>query len=161
DAPARSVPELLALRDEMAALADHPWKADKLRELDDLILAACGLWADATVADPVAVPGGELALRLSALDRSAVPVTVRELHLPGREVVRVDHALAEGQPFTVERSVRLPPETPYTQPYWLAAPAEPGRWVVRDRALAGLPAAPPLAVEVVLAFGARTLTLAR
>ncbi|MGZ3406146.1 MAG: PIG-L family deacetylase, partial [Polyangia bacterium] len=32
-APSRSIPELVALRGEMQALADHPWKQEKLAEL--------------------------------------------------------------------------------------------------------------------------------
>ena len=39
-APSRSIPELVALRGEMQALGDHPWKAEKLAEVDELIAGA-------------------------------------------------------------------------------------------------------------------------
>src|SRR5204862_3232341 len=52
-------------------------------------------------------------------------------------------------------------DTPYTQPYWLAAPPERGHWNVSDAALTGRPAAPPLAAELTVAFGDRALHITR
>jgi LmbE family N-acetylglucosaminyl deacetylase len=160
-APARSIPALVALRGQMQALAANPWKAEKLAELDEVIAGCAGLYAEAAVADHVAVPGGEVKLAVTAINRSPATVTLRELRLPGGQRVAVDKPLADNQPLELEHTFKLPAETEYSQPYWLEAPPEKGHWTVRDAALVGLPAAPPLACELVVAVDGATLTLTR
>ena len=160
-APWRSIAELVGLRGEMQALASHPWQAQKLAELDEVIAGCAGLWGDAAVSDAVAIPGGEVGLSVSAINRSPLAMSWREVRLPGGEKIVVDKPLADNKLLKVERSFRLPPETEYTQPYWLAAPPEKGHWTVPDPALIGRPAAPPLAAEIVVALAGTTLTLTR
>ena len=94
-APSRSIPELVALRGEMQSLAEHPWKTEKLAEVDELIAACAGLYAEAAVGDTVANPGGDVALTISAINRSPVAMTLHELRLPGGEKVAVDKPLAD------------------------------------------------------------------
>jgi LmbE family N-acetylglucosaminyl deacetylase len=161
DAPARSVPELLTLYAEMAALADHPYKREKLDELGEIILGCTGLWSDASVADYVAVPGGEVAVNVDALNRSPVAMTLREVRLPGGVRVAVDRPMVQGKPVRVEKTFKLAVETEYTQPHWLAHPPEKGHWTVSDSSLAVRPNAPALLAELVVAIGAQTLTVAR
>ncbi len=160
-APSRSIPELVALRGEMQALADHPWKAEKLAEVDEVIAGCAGLYAEAAVADHVAVPGGDVALTVTAINRSPAALPLREVRLPGGERVAVDKALADDKPLKVERTFKLPAETDYTEPYWLAAPPEKGHWTVKDAALIGRPASPPVAAELVVAVGGAQLVLER
>lgn len=159
--PYKSVPELLALHGEMAAMPDHPWKAQKLGEVEALVVGCAGLFAEATVADATAVPGGDVKLTLQALSRAPIAVALREARVFG-ERIAVDKALADEKPLKIEHTLKLPAENEYTQPYWLAQPPEKGRWTVKDAALMGLPAAPPPSVELTLAFGDRVLlTIAR
>ncbi|HEX8954300.1 MAG TPA: PIG-L family deacetylase [Polyangia bacterium] len=163
-APSRSIPELVALRGEMQALAEHPWKAEKLAELDELIAGCAGLYAEAAVGDSVAVPGGDVALTVTAINRSPAAMTLREVRLPGGERIpstKIDKALADDKPLKVELRFKLPAETEYSEPYWLAAPPDKGHWTVTDPALVGRPAAPPLAAELVVAVAGAQLTLAR
>jgi LmbE family N-acetylglucosaminyl deacetylase len=141
EAPYKSVPELVALKAEMQSLADHPWKAEKLAEVDELIAGCAGLFSDAAVADYIAVPGGDVALTVTALNRSPTPMRLHEIKLPGGERVAVDKPLDDNKPLKVERTLKLPAETEYTQPYWLASAPEKGHWTVRDPALIGRPAA--------------------
>ncbi len=160
-APARSIPELVALRGEMQALAPHPWKAEKLAEVDEVIAGCAGLYADAAVADTVAIPGGDVTLTITALNRSPAAMTLREVRLPDGERVAVDKPLGDDKPLELERTFKLPAETEYSQPYWLAAPPQKGHWTVRDAALVGRPEAPPIAAELVVAVAGTTLTLTR
>ncbi len=161
DAPSRSVPELVALEREMAALPDHPWKAEKLAEVDALIAGCLGLWADATVADHVAVPGGEVAITVSAVNRSPAPLRLKELRLPGGTRTAVEQPLEPGKPYEFKQAVTLPAETPLTHPYWLELPPERGHWMVKDAALVGLPKSAPLAAELLFTVAGTTLTLLR
>jgi len=88
-------------------------------------------------------------------------MTLREVRLPGGERVAVDKALADNKPLKVERTFKLPAETEFSEPYWLAAPPEKGHWTVKDPALIGRPAQPPVAAELVVAVGGTSLTLTR
>src|SRR5205823_13140513 len=97
DAPARSIPELVALYGEIAAMADHPYKAEKLQEVGDVIAGCAGLFTDATVADFVAVPGGEVVVTVEALNRSSAAATLRSVRLPGGVEVAVDKPLSAGK----------------------------------------------------------------
>ncbi len=127
-APARSIPELVALRGEMQALADHPWKAEKLAEVDEVIAGCAGLYAEAAVADAVANPGGEVSLTVSAINRSNAQMTLREVRLPGGDKIRrrqgarrqqAGQGRAQLQAAARRRRV-------FTQPYWLARAAGEG-----------------------------------
>jgi LmbE family N-acetylglucosaminyl deacetylase len=160
-APARSIPELVALRGEMQALADHPWKAEKLAELDDVIAGCAGLYAEAAVGDIVANPGGDVTLTVTAINRSPAAMTLREVRLPGGERVTVDKPLGDNKPVKVEHTFKLPAETEISQPYWLAAPPDKGHWTVRDPALIGRPETAAPSAELVVAVGGATLTLER
>ena len=163
-APSRSIPELVALRGEMAALADHPWKAEKLAEVDELIAGCAGLYAEAAVADPIAIPGGDVKVDVAIINRSAAAMTLREVKLPGGErvaPVKIEKALGDDKLLKVELEFKLPAEAEFSEPYWLAAPPDKGHWTVKDAALIGLPAQPPLAAELVVAVGGTTLTLTR
>src|SRR5439155_18380310 len=114
DAPARSIPELLVLHGEISAMAEHPYKAEKLQELGELIAGCAGLYSDATVADFVAVPGGEIVVTVEALNRSTAAATLREVRLPGGVNVACDKPLAAGKLVKVETKLTLPSDTPYT-----------------------------------------------
>jgi LmbE family N-acetylglucosaminyl deacetylase len=160
-APARSIPELIALRAEMLALGEHPWKAEKLAEVDEVIAGCAGLYAEAAVADTIAIPGGEVTLAVTAINRSPQAMTLREVRLPGGERFTVDKPLADNKALEVKHTFKLPAETEYSQPYWLAAPPDKGHWTVRDPALVGRPAQPPLAAELVVTVGGASLTLTR
>ncbi|HEY2743326.1 MAG TPA: PIG-L family deacetylase [Polyangia bacterium] len=160
-APSRSILELLALRGEMQALADHPWKAEKLAEVDEVIAGCAGLYAEAAVGDTVATPGGDVALTITAINRSPAAMTLREVRLPGGDKIAVGKALEDDRPLKVEHTFKLPAETEYTQPYWLAAPPDKGHWNVPDAALIGRPETPAPEAELVVAVGGATLTLAR
>ena len=160
-APSRSIPELVALRGEIHALPANPWKAEKLAEVDDVIAGCAGLYAEAAVGDHVAIPGGDVALTVTAINRSPQAMTLHEVRLPGGERVAVDKPLADNKPLEVKHSFKLPSETDYSEPYWLAAPPEKGHWTVKDAALIGRPAAPPLSAELVVNVAGTQLTLTR
>jgi LmbE family N-acetylglucosaminyl deacetylase len=161
EAPSRSIPDLVALRGEIAGLVDNPWKGEKLAAVDDIILACAGLWTDAIVADAVAVPGGDVAVTVTALNRSTTAITLEDIALPGGQHVTVHRALAANMPERIEHTLKVPSDLSYTQPYWLTHPPEPGHWTVSDPALIGLPEAPALSVELTVAIGTTKLKLAR
>jgi LmbE family N-acetylglucosaminyl deacetylase len=159
--PAASIPLLLEARDALDLLPDNAWKAPKRRDLDAVISACAGLFAQATSKAPTAVPGGELPIALFAINRSPLPVRLRQVRLGGEEV-RVEAALEPNTPWSLERTLALPRELPPSSPYWLTDEPTPGRWTVRDPRWVDLPEAPPpIGVDFVFTLREHTLELTR
>jgi LmbE family N-acetylglucosaminyl deacetylase len=157
--PYKSIPTLLQLDEALDSVRDVAWRTCKHAQIRELVLACAGLFLEATAADFRVVPGGTMDVTATAINRSPVKFTLREIHFPGSAISIAEGALAS---LELKRTVRIPNTTALTTPYWLVAPAEPGLSRVEDPALVGMPEAPPpLEVEFVLAAGGSTLTVRR
>jgi LmbE family N-acetylglucosaminyl deacetylase len=161
EAPHESVPALLKLRAAIDALPDSVYKQQKLEEVSNLIVGALGLFAEANVSDSVGVPGDPVTIKLTALNRSPIPVTLKNLQWPDGVLARVVEPLTRNQPREFTRDLELKIEQSYSQPYWLAHLPERGHWTVPDPNLIGQPAAPPLEVGFVFEIGSQALGVRR
>ena len=126
DDPAASVPPLLAIRTQLAALAADPLVADKRAQLDRIIQSCLGLEVATLVDRPEVVPGEKITLRTRLGNRALLPgwksgvrilvdnrVVSETVGLPGH---------SETTPPSVENAtyeIVVPANTPLTQPYWL------------------------------------------
>jgi LmbE family N-acetylglucosaminyl deacetylase len=158
--PERVIPDLVAAR---KLIAQHD--PQKLKEADEAIAECAGLWLDATAAGYDVVPGGKVEVKLSALDRSAYRFDAAKATLTGAGISRqaefkaplVYNQLAEA---TV--SCDLPPDQPYSQPFWLAKPRHGDTYTIHDQLLIGTPDSPPLlAAKFQLSAGGTTIELTR
>ncbi len=161
-APHASLPALLKVRAAVAALPDgNPWKHVKLREVDRLVAACAGLFADVRAAQPDGVPGGEVALALTAIARSPASIRLVEVALPGGAKLE-GAALTTNTPWMAEQKVTLPGDAPISTPYWLREPADGGLYHVSDRALVGRPEGDPaLSVTFTFAIGGQHIAVTR
>src|SRR5213596_484939 len=150
--PNASVPELLKLRQAMSGIQDESWIAEKKGELDKIIAACLGLHVEASTATEAFTPGQTAAIKLEAINRSSVPVTLREVRFPNTgDSSKIDAALPSNELVTKDLSCRIPDDASYSQPYWLRKPGKLGTFAVDDQKLIGLPENPPaLPVEIVL-----------
>jgi LmbE family N-acetylglucosaminyl deacetylase len=160
-APHTVIPTLLEIDRALDAVGDGAWREQKRREVRDLIVACAGLFADATAADYRAVPGAELEITATAVDRSPAAITLEEVRFSDRETVAVHRTLSA--PVEVKHSVRLSVDQPLSTPYWLQKAPDAGLYQVADERLVGAPEDPPaLHLELVLAFpGGHKLTITR
>jgi LmbE family N-acetylglucosaminyl deacetylase len=143
--PAASVPELLKLRQAMSGIQDESWIAEKKAQLDKIIAACLGLHVEASTATEAFVPGQNAPIKLEAINRSNVPVTLQEVRFPNTgDSNKVDAALPSNELVTKDLSCRIPDDAPYSQPYWLSKPPALGTFTVDDQKLIGLPENPPL-----------------
>jgi LmbE family N-acetylglucosaminyl deacetylase len=150
--PAASVPGLLALRKSLADARGLPQTSDsnrslldqKITQLDQILQACLGLYAQTTVPQAQVVPGEPLKLRHAAMVGSSVPVRWEALVYPGnvREKIGVD--LHPDQPVVEDSTLPLPPDTPLSQPYWLREDGTPGMYRVDDPMLIGRPENSPV-----------------
>jgi LmbE family N-acetylglucosaminyl deacetylase len=157
--PAASVPELLKLRLAMDGLKDESWIPQKRGELDKIIAACAGLHVEASTAAETFSPGQTAAIKLEAINRSSIPITLQEVRFPNTgDSNKIDSALPSNELVTKDLSCRIPDDAPYSQPYWLRKPPALGTFAVDDQKLIGLPENPPaLPIEIVLQVGGQEL----
>src|SRR5215510_14494174 len=157
--PAASVPELLKLRQAVSAIQDESWIAEKKADLDKIIAACLGLHVEASTATETFTPTQTAAIKLEAINRSNIPVTLHEVRFPNTgDSNKIDAPLPSNELVTKDLSCRIPDDAPYSQPYWLRKPGTLGTFTVDDQRLIGLPANPPaLPVEIVLQVNGQEL----
>jgi LmbE family N-acetylglucosaminyl deacetylase len=157
--PAASVPELLKLRQAMSGIQDESWIAEKKAQLDKIIAACLGLHVEASTATEAFTPGQTATIKLEAINRSNIPVTLQEVRFPNTgDSNKIDAALPSNELVTKDLSSRIPDDAPYSQPYWLRKPEALGTFAVDDQKLIGLPEnSPALPVEIVLQVSGQEL----
>ncbi len=158
-----AVPHLLKARALMAAI-DHPDARLKLRDLDETIAQALGLWLDVSVNRAEAVPGMEVTLELTAVHRAKLAATLVSAHVEGFAQAEFpgNVALPDNQPQTAQLKLHIPLDQPPSQPYWLRYPAKGDTYDIRDRALNGLAENPPeLSCRIRVAVGGQTIEIVR
>ncbi len=160
DRPERALPALLAAARALDGMPDGPRVRDARAGLADVIAAAAGLFVRATAAQPMVEPGGTADVKVEIVLRRPASVRLDRVAFPGIAAVEVGATLAVGAKKEIAQAVPIGADTPPSAPYWLAAPALPGRQVVADPLLVGAPSSPPaLAVAVELRVDGRSLRL--
>src|SRR5256885_14273266 len=113
--PNASVPELLKLRQAMSAIQDESWIAEKKGELDKIIAACLGLHVEASTATEAFTPGQTAAIKLEAINRSNIPVTLQGVRFPNTgESTKTDATLPSNELITKDVSCRIPNDAPYS-----------------------------------------------
>src|SRR5213596_47148 len=158
--PAASVPELLKLRQAMNGIKDDSWVPEKKAELDGIIAACLGLHVEASTTNEAITPGQTATIKLEAINRCNIPVTLQEIRLPNSgDSMKIDAALPSNELVTKDLSCRIPENAPYSQPYWLRKHGTLGAFAVDDQKLIGLPENPPeFPVEIVLQVNEQELS---
>ena len=161
--PAASIPALLKLHNQLAALkSTDPLVAEKREQLDRIIQHCLGLQVETTIPQPEYVPGEKLPLHSTADISANIPVrwiATRYLSIDKTSDKPMD--LHPNQTSARDSFPKLPPGTPLTQPYWLREPGTPGLFHVDDPSLIGRPENPPVfPIEQVFEVGGETLMIA-
>ncbi len=138
--PAKSLPALLHAYAEIEKLKRDPWIQVKKRELAEVIKLCGGLWLDALSSDNFGVPGGEIKITGSALNRSSYPFRLTKIVGPfGRFDTTMTAQLQSNQQVQFTFAVKLPKDLQYSQPYWLVEPSELGAYRIPRQELVGQP----------------------
>ena len=160
DHPERALPALARAHAELAKLPADARVREARLALDEVLAAAAGLYARATAAQPIAVPGGKLDVTLELATRGTA-ARIRSVGLPGAAPVAA-MALAAGDKKLVTASVTLPAQARPTLESWLAQPAQPGHYTVADPRLIGAARQPaPLAAVIEVQLAGRVVRLVR
>ena len=150
--PVKSLPLLLRAYGEMQKIKNDSWLQVKKRELADVIKLCGGLWLDALSSDNNGVPGGEIKVTSSALNRSVYPFRLTRVVGPfGQFDTTCNIDLRNNQAVQTLFTVKLPKDLQYSQPYWLVEPAALGAYRIPRQELVGQPEnAPALSVSVTI-----------
>ena len=138
--PAASVPSMLAIRKQIAALPEGEyWRGKKLAELDELIADALGLYLSGKTDDPTTTAGSEISVKIEATNRSDQPVKLVDYFIEGLAMTRatIDQDLTNNAPFYREDTVRVLDGLATSTPYWLKKNWELGMYVVENQELRG------------------------
>jgi LmbE family N-acetylglucosaminyl deacetylase len=160
--PSASVPALLELRSQLAALpTTDPLVIEKRAQLDRILQACLGLEVETIIPNAEVVPGESLKMHYSAIMRANIPVRWLGVRYPGiASGITNAMELRPNQPAARDSVQTLPANTPLTQPYWLREEGTPGTFRVDDPTLIGRPENPPVfPVEQVFEVGGQTLVV--
>ena len=157
--PAASLSDLLKLRQAMNEIHDDSWIPEKKAQLDKIIAACLGLHVEASTANETFTPGQKATIKLEAINRANVPVTLQEVQFPNTgDSMKIDATLPVNELVTKDLSCKIPDNTPYSQPYWLRKRGTLGAFAVDDQKLIGLPENPPaVPIEIVLQVNGQQL----
>jgi LmbE family N-acetylglucosaminyl deacetylase len=163
--PEETVPLLLKARPLVAAIK-HPWATRKLAELDETIALCTGLWLDASAERYSATPGSSLKVETVALNRSRFPLKLAGVAVEGADGAPGGTAasmpLDYNQPVRQTVTVSLPPDQPYSQPFWLREPKDGNLYRIGSQELVGVPESPAaLRARFRLGVGSQEIELVR
>jgi LmbE family N-acetylglucosaminyl deacetylase len=160
--PAANVPELLKLREELAALpVDDPVVVEKRTQLDRILQACLGLEVQTTISRVEVVPGEKMNLHHSVVIHSGIPVRWIAVRYPETKQ-KIDQAidLLPNQSRSLDSTQTLPVDTPLSEPYWLREEGTAGLFRVDDPSVIGLPENPPsFPIEQVFEVCGQTLVI--
>jgi LmbE family N-acetylglucosaminyl deacetylase len=140
--PEKSVAALLEARSAIAApaLKGQTWAQWKLDEIDEAIGLCAGLRTEAQADAFGFAPGGTAKISLTALNRSALPISLEGIHLSGWGDIDApvkNKPLEYNKPEVVTLPVGIPAKQPWSQPFWLKEAHEPGGYNIPDQTLIG------------------------
>jgi LmbE family N-acetylglucosaminyl deacetylase len=161
--PAASVPALLKLHAQLAALkSSDPLVTEKRGQLDRILQHCLGLAVETTIPQAEFVPGEKIPLHHTVSVQADVPVrwvATRYPSIKGELKKAID--LHAGQASSRDSEQTLPANTLVTQPYWLRGERSAGLFHVDDPSLIGQPEnAPVFPIEQVFEVGGETVVIA-
>ena len=116
--PDASLPALFAVRKKIASVKDDYWRTQKMKEIDQTILDCTGLMAELYAKPPQGVRGATLPFTLHVIARSHMPVTISGVSFGAKDTT-MNMRIPFDTLLTIEHSISIPNNAPYTQPYWL------------------------------------------
>jgi hypothetical protein len=146
--PEKTVSLLLEARSLVANLAKNgdQWAQWKLDDIDHTIALCSGLRVEAQASAFAYVPGATADVRITAINRSQLPMTLAGIHINGWEGAGADadlknrtlaSNLAYNKEDTVNVKLTVPKDRPSSQPFWLRDPPNGDTYNITDQNLIG------------------------
>lgn len=138
------VPNLIRIYKAIDKLTPTYWTEVKKEEVKQLIQMCCGIWFESVVWEPGISPGMEITVRSMIVNRSDVPVKIKNFDLTYlHEKVSFDEYLKNNKSFNIKEVVTIPDFVPYSQPYWLENSNDGKMYSIKNEKLNGEAESPP------------------
>ncbi|ESU20245.1 putative LmbE-like protein [Flavobacterium enshiense DK69] len=124
-------------------LEDEHWKKIKKQELENIIIATCGLYLESAASLQNTNPNGEISLKLEATNRCSEPIEIISVDFLNT-VLTEDVKLENNVPFKIEKQIKIPENVPFSSPYWLNEKGTLGLFSVTDMNMIGKSETDPL-----------------
>lgn len=134
--PYKSVTALVNLSKMLKQLPASYWQQQKLKETQQLIEAAAGLFADATTNTTQAIQGDSLRITLIVNKRNNIDAQILGYRLDDFDTT-FRSTLSTNRNFTLPKNIIVPFNKKRSQPYWLEHAMPNGSFDVRDQQLIG------------------------
>ncbi|MCG2617298.1 PIG-L family deacetylase [Terrimonas sp. NA20] len=141
--PERSVPGLVKLYQQISGLKDGYWKAQKLKEVKELIAQCSGLFLEATTTEQFSVQTDSLRINMAFNNRQGVQAVLQTVNITDAFDSTLKVTLPKNRNIAFSRKLYVPVSNNITQPYWLANKMEEGYFNVNDQQLIGQPDVQP------------------
>jgi len=130
--PEKSVPALVQLYQLVKQLPQQVWTTQKLADIQTLIEACSGFFAEATVSREQAIPGSQLPVTLLVNQRHAAGIHLQKVSLSAFDTtLRI--ALPPNTNVSFVHTLPIPSNQPLSQPYWLQKGIHNGLFEVSDQ----------------------------
>jgi LmbE family N-acetylglucosaminyl deacetylase len=159
-APQKSITALLALYSKIENCRNLYWKEQKLQEIKNIIGLCAGLYYEASTAEPYAVPGDSLKINLSVNARSRPGVKLLSVHYGAFKLMQ-DVTLTQNKNFSQVSGILLPPNQPFSQPYWLKEEMGKAMFTLNKQNQVGMADGPYEMVDFVFEIEGRLLVFQR
>jgi LmbE family N-acetylglucosaminyl deacetylase len=141
-APEKTVSTLLEARSLVVSLAKdgQQWAQWKLDEIDHAIALCMGVRAEAQASTYGYTPGASADVRVTAINRSHLPLALSGIHVEGWDAVDAgvkNKDLAYNREETINLKVAVPKDRPVSQPFWLKNPPKGDTYDIEDQTLIG------------------------
>ncbi|MEP5613969.1 MAG: PIG-L family deacetylase [Cyclobacteriaceae bacterium] len=159
--PSELLPTLLLTRRAINKIEEEFWKEVKLREVDDLIKAVSGLYAELVASQSSYVPGDSIQISVEMVNRSSTTMKVERVKLDqwinGFEL---SSPLGNNKKFSASLNLKLPAGIPFSTPYWLREESSLGMYTVEDQEQRGKPENDPsLSGSITVSIGGEEFSL--
>ncbi len=149
--PERIVPLLLEARKRITKLKDEFWRAIKLKEIDETIVAATGTYLEFSAGQSEYTPGDSIAISFEAVNRSNTSISLAGLSFSRwSDNYIYGMNLGQNQVTKLNYNLVFSPRVPFSNPYWLEMPASEGMYTVNKQELIGKPENDPVITAKVL-----------
>ena len=144
--PELSVNALLGLYAKVNSMPASYWQQKKLQEIQQLIEACTGLFAEAYTSSDYAVEGDSLKVNLSINNRNKATIAIEKIEawvLGDNNLYRLlmDSAFSKTLPYNenvnIGKALYIPTNVPVYQPYWLQEGMPEGSFKISNQLLIG------------------------
>ncbi|KIC93158.1 PIG-L family deacetylase [Flavihumibacter solisilvae] len=151
--PSAIVPALLQLREQISEkVTDDYWRQQKVKEINDLVKAATGLYFEAVANQQMAVTGDSLQVTFNLVNRSNVQVSNVRVNMADT-MFQLTPSTTYNQLYqaVIKQVVRQDFST--DQPYWLREQMDTGSFNVNTRLLIGYAQNPVNSIKITYSIG--------